>query len=39
VNSIAEAASRERITQRCALVFEELVQTRMLGICSTVPLI
>jgi hypothetical protein len=27
VNATAEAASRERIMQRCALVFEELVQT------------
>jgi hypothetical protein len=41
VNANAETASRDRIMQRCALVFEELVQTRMLGICSTVrpPLI
>jgi len=27
VNAIAEAASQERIVQRCALVFEELAQT------------
>jgi Leucine-rich repeat (LRR) protein len=27
VNAIAEAASRERIVQRCALVFEELAKT------------
>jgi hypothetical protein len=27
VNAIAEAASRERIMKRCALVFEELAQT------------
>jgi len=26
VNAIAEAASQERIVQRCALVFEELAQ-------------
>jgi len=26
VNAIAETASKERITQRCALVFEELAQ-------------
>jgi hypothetical protein len=27
VNAIAEAASKERIVQRCALVFEELAKT------------
>jgi hypothetical protein len=27
VNAIAEAASRERVKQRCGLIFEELAQT------------
>jgi len=32
VNAIAEAASRERIMQRCALVFEELAQKATLPV-------